>query len=129
MAVGSTRGWGLLSGVAGVAICASVAGMLTAVFRNRSAAAAVPWLFLLIIPVVARFLGSGGAMIGTFAGALIFAAFLFAPIGSTAIADKGPRDSLLLMLSLGIPAAYFAGRSSISPDERQGRTTSEDEHS
>lgn len=102
--------------------------MLTAGFRNRSAAAAVPWLFLLVVPFVARFLGSTGAMIGAFVGALIFAAFLFAPIGTPAIADKGPRDSLLLMLSLGIPAAYFAGGSSMPSDPSQSDSKLKKEH-
>ena|SRR5437763_11443852 len=129
MAVDSGRVWGVLTGAAGVGVCASVAWILTTAFRNRSAAVVVPWLFLLIVLVVARLLSSGGAMIGVFAGALIFSAFLFQPFGSSTVADKGTRDSLLLMLSLGIPAAYFAGRSSMSHEERQGRTTSEDEHS
>lgn len=49
-------------------------------------------------------------MIGVFAAALIFSAFLFRPIGTPNIGEKSARESLLLMLTLGVPAAYLIGR-------------------
>lgn len=112
------RVWGFMSGAAGFILCTSAAGVLTAVFRGRGGAEAAPWLLLLIVPFVARYLGSPGAMLGVVAAALIFSAFLFQPIGNPSVEGKSPKESLLLMLSLGVPTAYFVGRSSDSDEDR-----------
>jgi K+-sensing histidine kinase KdpD len=125
MDVRSSRVRVLLGGVAGFAISVSAAGALTATLRHQGMADLAPWLFLLLVPFVARFLGSPGAMIGVVAAALIFSAFLFPPLGTPNIGEKPARESLLLMLTLGIPAAYLLGRAPHSTDQDPQQSTSE----
>jgi K+-sensing histidine kinase KdpD len=105
-----TRSWRLLKALGGIAICAAAAAVLTASFRGRNSAEIVPVLFVIVALIVARFVSSAGAMLGNFAAALIFATFLFQPIGNTAIGENAARENLLLMLTLGVPASYFIGR-------------------
>jgi integral membrane sensor domain MASE1 len=67
----------------------------------------VPLAFILVAVVAAARWGSLGALLGLVASAMLFALFLFSPIGSLHVNADVARRNLGWMLLLGLPSAYF----------------------
>lgn len=77
-----------------------------------------PLLILVLAPLMALPFGSGGVSAGILSAGIIFAMFLFPPLHSLQVEASGERTSLILLVTLGIPAAYFVA---IRPANRKAR--------
>lgn len=102
----------------GFLICSVASAVIVLLLRNSEAPESVPILFLLVVGMVAWFLGSWAAGLGLLGSSLVFALFLFPPIGSLSVRAESARTNLLIMLLFGIAVAYFYGdRTGSSGDE------------
>ncbi len=102
----ATTVWGIL-------VSSAAATGITIVFRNHQLRDVVPLLFLVIIGVIAWFLGTwasiAGLIAGLIAGSLIFSEFMYAPVGSLSIAEDQARLNIVMMVLFGLAVAYFYG--------------------
>lgn len=101
----------------GFLICTVTSLLITVLLRNSEAPDSVPLLFLVVVGLVAWFLGSWAAALGLLGSSLVFALFLFPPIGHLAVRAESARTNLLMMLLFGIAVAYFYGDRSGSGDQ------------
>jgi K+-sensing histidine kinase KdpD len=67
----------------------------------------VPLAFVLILLVISVVFGSRAGVLGTVIAALIFAAFLFRPLGKLPVASDAARANLAWMLLLGISFSFL----------------------
>lgn len=93
----------------GFLICTVASLLITVLLRNSEAPDTVPLLFLVVVGLVAWFLGSWAAALGLLGSSLVFALLLFPPIGHLAVRAQSARTNLLMMLLFGIAVAYFYG--------------------
>ena len=93
--------------LAGTLFCAALAAVMAAIYPASGHRTILPLLFIVVLLAVALRFGAAASVLGAFAAALIFAYFLFAPIGSLKVETEAARQNLAWMLLLGIPAGYF----------------------
>lgn len=89
------------------------------VFRHAAHPAIAPFIFVLVLTLIAREFGAQSAFLGTLLSAGVFAYFLFAPIGSLQVADDNARRNLFWMLLCGIVISEFVPSVSVSKDQRK----------
>ena len=77
------------------------------VFEHAAHRGVAPLIFLLVLALIARGFGTLATFLGTLLAAVIFAWFLFPPVGSIHIGDADARRALLWMLMLGLVIADF----------------------
>jgi Kef-type K+ transport system membrane component KefB len=94
----------------GLALCAVTACAAVVVFSEQANRTFVLAGFLLVVILVAKLWGRAAGMLGTLAGALIFATLLFHPLGSWAVQEDSARTSLGWMMLGGMALSYFLGR-------------------
>ena len=92
----------------GVLICAVSAAILVFVTRDTSFRPSIPLLFILVIVLVAIWYGMAAASIGAFVASMLFAYFLFTPVGSFQVQKGEARTNLIWMFLVGVPIGYFA---------------------
>jgi K+-sensing histidine kinase KdpD len=84
--------------------------MLTRLFGHvHGGVDVIPLVFLIVIGLVARFLGTTSAIVGLLSSTFVFANYLFTPLNSLTVKDEAARTNLLLMLLFGLAIAYFYG--------------------
>ncbi len=105
----------LLSSVVGLLFCSGLAALGTALFSSKSWRSFIPLAFILVIILAAVLFGRAAGIFGSLAAALIFAIFLFKPIGSWTVAENAARVNIGWMLLAGIALSYFAARSHEKP--------------
>jgi K+-sensing histidine kinase KdpD len=103
--------------VIGTLLCASVATLMSLLFSNSQVRASLPLLFIAVLFVAALRYGAVSGIFGGVVAALIFAYFLFTPVGSFRVEKSPARDNLGWMLLVGIPVSYFVAT---SRDEKLG---------
>src|SRR5512141_3269300 len=96
----------------GVVLCAWAAAMACFFFHDRGLKYAVPVLFLLVVPMVAIRCGALAGILGSIVAALIFAVFLYQPLGSVYIVSKDARMNLSWLILGGLVFSYLLGPSS-----------------
>lgn len=101
----------------GFVACAAAAGVITAFLRRSSGVESLPLLFLVIVAVVAHRFGTSGAIVGLVSGGIVFAEFLFPPIGELRIDDDPARTNVVMMLLFGMAVAYFYGANKNDDDQ------------
>lgn len=79
----------------------------TWVFRHAERRTVAPFLFLVVLALIARWFGTLPAFLGTLISAAVFARLLFAPIGSMQVVDADARQSLIWMLLGGCVISDF----------------------
>jgi K+-sensing histidine kinase KdpD len=67
----------------------------------------VPLAFVIILLVISVVFGARAGVLGTVIAALIFAAFLFRPLGRLSVASDAARANLAWMLLLGISFSFL----------------------
>lgn len=82
-------------------------------FRSR-----LPFIFLILIVIVAKKMGEAAAIISTVVAALIFAFLLFHPLGSLGVDTKMARSSLAWFLLGGMVCARM-----LSPRSKRTNST------
>jgi Kef-type K+ transport system membrane component KefB len=99
----------ILRPVAGLVICSVLSVGASLLFRESSFRKWVPVLFLLFVVFIARILGRLAGVLGTCIAALIFAMFLFSPVGSWVVLDESARNTLGWMTLAGVAISHFLG--------------------
>ena len=101
-----------LTSLIGVVICGWSAALLCLLFPMHGWKIEVPVAFLSIIVLVALRCGVAAGVLGSIVAALIFAYFLYQPIGSVAVDNQSARQSLSWMVLGGLVLSYLLGLSS-----------------
>ena len=90
---------GLVSALAAVAFSAAANG-----HEWKSLA---PLMFTAVLLVVAAVFGARAGVLGSVLAAMVFAGFLFGPVGSIHVADESARANLGWMLLIGIGFSFL----------------------
>ena len=98
-----------LTSLLGAVICGWSAALLCFFFPAQHWKVVLPVAFLSIILLVAMSCGVLAGVLGSVFSALIFACFLYQPLGSVAIANKAARENLGWMLLGGLVISYLLG--------------------
>ena len=113
---GSKRHVGLRNVLVGFLTCTSISFMLARFFRHVHGDEVIPLFFLVVVGLVAHFLGTVSAIVGLLSASYVFATSLFAPLNSWIVVDESARTNLMLMLLFGLAIAYFYGGEESSQD-------------
>jgi len=93
--------------LAGSAICAIAALGACLLAAGHPWKVWVPLFFTAVLLLTALRFGISAGVLGTLAAALIFAEFLFRPLGSLQVADAIARSNLGWMLLIGIALSFL----------------------
>jgi K+-sensing histidine kinase KdpD len=105
-----------LKALGGVLVCGSAALMIAEIAALRPWSVFVPLAFIPIIVLLSLVFGYQVSIFGSLISALIFAHFMFAPLGHIRIANLTERAMIGWMLLGGIAVPYL-----LSPDLLKGR--------
>jgi K+-sensing histidine kinase KdpD len=97
----------LMDAVIGALVCALAALALSTAASGHSWRNIAPLIFTGVLLIIAGFFGSRAGVIGTIAAALIFASFLFSPVGNIHITDDAARGNLGWMMLIGIGFSFL----------------------
>jgi hypothetical protein len=92
----------------GITLCAGIAGFLCLLLSDVSTHWVAPLLFLLATIPIAHFWGTKAGIFGAAVANLIFAVFLFPPIGSLAVREGTDRLILISFQLCAIGVAYLS---------------------
>ena len=111
-----------LKTTAGVALCVTVAAIMSAIFAGHPYRSWLPLLFIVVIMFTAARFGPLAGLLGATLAAVVFAYLLFTPVGSLRIDMSAARENVGWMLLIGIPAGWFlaASQSSDAASLRNG---------
>jgi K+-sensing histidine kinase KdpD len=107
----SPRGRYTLDTLIGTLLCATLALTMSLIFSDSHVRSTMPLLFIAVLFLAALRYGAMSGIFGGLVAALIFAYFLFTPIGSFRVERSPARDNLGWMLLVGIPVSYFVATS------------------
>jgi K+-sensing histidine kinase KdpD len=105
--------------LAGLAICTMAAAAVAIIFDQTPWRGIVPVVFLIVILALAIFCGTAAGIMGTLISAMIFAYWLYPPIGNLAVQSDGGRSSLAWMLLGGLVISYLLAPGFKPRDPRQ----------
>jgi K+-sensing histidine kinase KdpD len=88
-------------------VCALAALALSAAANGHTWKNMAPLIFTVVLLIIAGLLGSRAGIIGTVVAAMIFAAFLFNPMGNIQVADESARGNLGWMMLIGIGFSFL----------------------
>jgi K+-sensing histidine kinase KdpD len=88
-------------------ICAIAALAASLVAAGHSWEVSVPLFFSVVLLLTALRFGTRAGILGTLAASLIFAVFLFRPLGSLHVANETARANLVWMLLMGIAFSFL----------------------
>jgi K+-sensing histidine kinase KdpD len=104
----------LMDAAIGGLVCALAALALSVAANGHSWRNLAPLIFTVVLLIIAGLFGSRAGVIGTVAAALIFASFLFSPMGNIHVTDESARGNLGWMMLIGIGFSFlFAPTSGI----------------
>ena len=86
----------------GALICGSGAAVVSIFSASYNWRVAVPLMFTAVLLLIASLFGLRAGVLGTLLAALIFAAFLFTPLGSVRVSSDAARANLGWMLLIGL---------------------------
>ncbi len=96
-----------ISTLTAVMVLAAAAGLACLALATSSTRTLVPAVFVVAVVLVALRFGALAGILGSLAGAVIFAHWLYPPLGSLRIQDAAARDHLGWMLLAGISLSYL----------------------
>lgn len=102
----------------GVVICAWTAALLCLLFHGHRAGTLVPVAFIAIVTLVAIRFGLFAGFLGATVSALIFAMFLYQPLGSVSVESQGARMNLAWLIIGGLACSYLLAPSAGHRDHR-----------
>lgn len=91
----------------GGVICAIAALAVSLIAAGHAWQVFVPLFFLVVLALIALLFGTRAGILGTLAAALIFAVFLFNPLGKLQVANSSARSNLGWMLLIGIAFSFL----------------------
>lgn len=93
--------------IVGALLCGAAAGVATVLAGHYTWRVFVPLAFTLVLLVIALVFGARAGIIGTLLAALVFAAFLFPPLGNINVTDNGARTNIAWMLLIGFAFSFL----------------------
>jgi K+-sensing histidine kinase KdpD len=97
----------LMDAAIGGLVCALAALALSAAANGHTWKNMAPLIFTGVLLVIAGLFGSRAGIIGTVVAAMIFASFLFSPLGNMQVADQSARSNLGWMMLIGIGFSFL----------------------
>ena len=97
----------MLSTGIGLVICAAAAAIASRLFAHSEWRTLVPWVFVIVLVALAAIYGTAVGVIGSVVAALIFAYWLYAPVGAMHVGDTAARNSLAWMIVGGVALSYL----------------------
>lgn len=97
----------LMDAAIGGLVCALAALALSAAANGHTWKNMAPLIFTVVLLVIAGLFGSRAGIIGTVVAAMIFASFLFSPLGNMQVADQSARSNLGWMMLIGIGFSFL----------------------
>lgn len=97
----------LLRLLVGTALSIVVAALMALLFARTPMRAVLPLLFIAVLVLLSRRYGVAVSLLGSAFGALIFAHFLFAPVGSLRVESESARASLAWMVLGAVTISYL----------------------
>ena len=97
----------ILDATIGTLLCTAAAWAVSAISHGHTWEAWAPLLFVTVLLVVAGVFGALAGILGTILAAIIFAVFLFPPLGSIHVGDSAARTNLAWMALAGISYAFL----------------------
>lgn len=97
----------LVDAAMGSLVCALAAVALSAAANGHTWKNIVPLIFTAVLLIIAALFGSRAGIIGTVLAAMIFASFLFSPMGNIQVADQSARGNLGWMMLIGIGFSFL----------------------
>jgi len=91
----------------GAVICAWSAAVVCIILHGHYAGNTVPVAFLAIVVLVAIRFGTAAGVLGSTISALIFACFLFQPMGTVSVQDPAARMNLAWLILGGLACSYL----------------------
>jgi K+-sensing histidine kinase KdpD len=111
----------------GAAMCGIAAAALSLLMADVPGKPLLPLLFIIVLVAAALRYGVLSAILGSVMATMIFAYFLFVPVGSLTVKKGDARNNLAWMLVVGIPAAYFAWSTKIDAQQDKIKPPPQDE--
>jgi len=97
----------LMDAAMGGLVCALAALALSAAANGHTWKNTAPLIFTVVLLVIAGLFGSRAGIIGTVVAAMIFASFLFSPLGNMQVVDQSARSNLGWMMLIGIGFSFL----------------------
>ncbi|HEY3770841.1 MAG TPA: hypothetical protein VGN44_19365 [Candidatus Angelobacter sp.] len=97
----------LMDAALGGLLCALAALALSAAANGHTWKNIAPLIFTVVLLVIAGLFGARAGIIGTVVAAMIFASFLFSPVGNMQVADQSARSNLGWMMLIGIGFSFL----------------------
>ena len=97
----------LMDAAIGGLVCALAAVGFSAAAEGHPWKNVAPLIFTAVLLVTAAIFGARAGILGTVLAALIFAGFLFGPVGSIQVANDSARANLGWMLLIGIGFSFL----------------------
>jgi K+-sensing histidine kinase KdpD len=94
-----------LNALIGALLCAWAATLIAILYFGKHSPATLPFLFVGVVLLATRFFGIAAGIVGCSAAALIFATFVYPPIGSPGVADHVAKANLVWMVVVGFCSA------------------------
>lgn len=97
----------LMDAALGGLVCALAAVAFSAAANGHEWKNMVPLIFTAVLIVIGAIFGARAGILGTVLATMVFAAFLFGPVGSIHVADEAARTNLGWMLLIGIGFSFL----------------------
>jgi hypothetical protein len=91
----------------GTGVSAIFAALLTFLFHRSTLRGFLPIAFIFVLVVLSRQFGVGVSLAGSLSAAIIFALFLFPPLGSAHVENSSARLSLGWMVLGAVAVSYL----------------------
>lgn len=91
----------------GTLLSAVFASVLTLLFHRSTMRGFLPLAFVIVLVLLSRRFGVGVSLAGSLIAAIIFAAFLFPPLGSARVENEQARASLGWMVLCAVAVSYL----------------------
>jgi K+-sensing histidine kinase KdpD len=97
----------IIDAAIGGLLCTIAAVVASAIATGHPWKSFVPLAFSVVLLLNARLFGVRAGLLGTVLAALVFAGFLFSPVGSIQVANDSARANLGWMLLIGIGFSFL----------------------
>lgn len=91
----------------GTLLSAAFASVLTFLFHRSSLRGFLPLAFVIVLVLLSRQFGVSVSLTGSLIATIIFAMFLFPPLGSTRVENENARMSLGWMVLCAVAVSYL----------------------
>jgi hypothetical protein len=103
----------------GTVLSALVAALLTFLFHRSTLRGFLPIAFIVVLVLLSRQFGFGVSLAGSLSAAIIFALFLFPPLGSARIENDAARMNIAWMILGAVALSYLLYPSNPMDDSRR----------